>query len=36
VCESDGRQLRLVRLRPQVRAVLERTGISGHLCVEAN
>jgi anti-anti-sigma factor len=36
VCERDGRQLRLVRLRPQVRAVLERTGISGHLCVEAS
>jgi anti-anti-sigma factor len=35
-CERDGRQLRLVGLRPQVRAVLERTGISGHLCVEQN
>jgi anti-anti-sigma factor len=34
VCERDGRQLRLVRLQPQVREVLERTGISGHLCVD--
>ena len=34
VCERDGRQLRLVRLQPQVREVLERTGISGHLYVE--
>lgn len=33
-CERDGRRLRLVRLQPQVRAVLERTGISGHLRVE--
>ena len=30
VCERGGRQLRLVRLQPQVRAVLERTGISGN------